>query len=239
MRALLSARCRNESECRAEGILPRILAGKHPVVLLVWCAVTFLILPARTSSVAATPVATGSIKVTVSASTSGAGAPAAPLSGARLTLVNRDLPGQMVKAVTDPAGNFAFTGLPAATYLLTAEADGLPSVTREIRLTAGATLSVEIVLTASLSESVTVRDEEGLLSTSETSTSNIVRERALQNLPLRPENFQGALPLTPGVVRDSDGQDHIKGARRTERLHGRRGGCCRPRRRQPGLRYSH
>src|SRR5207245_457199 len=35
----------------------------------------------------------------------------------------------------------------------------------------------------------------------------------LEDLPLRADNYQGALPLTPSVVRGMDGGDHIKGTR--------------------------
>lgn len=155
----------------------------------------------------------GSIKGTVSATTSDVNARPTLLAGARLTLVNRDLPGNPVKSVTDEAGNFIFNDLPAGTYLLSAEADGFPVVTREINLASGATLNVEILLTATVSETVTVREEEGLLSQGETTTTNTVRSQTLKDMPLRAENYQSALLLTPGVVRDKDGADHLKGAR--------------------------
>ena len=174
--------------------------------------IAFLVFTAHTTNVTALTDA-GSIKGTVRATTRATNAPPAPIAGARLTLVNRDLPNQTAQAVTDAAGDFAFTGLPAATYVLTVEASGLPTVTREIRLATGAALTVEIEMTASLSESVTVRDEEGLLSTAETTTANTVRSETLKTVPLRAENYQSALPLTPGVVRGADGEDHIKGAR--------------------------
>jgi hypothetical protein len=154
----------------------------------------------------------GSIKGTVRATTGAAGTLAVPLPGAQVTLLNRDLPENVLSAETDLTGNFAFIDLPAATYLLTVEAVGLPKVSREIRLTEGANLTTEIDLTASVSESVTVRAEEGLLSTNETSTSNVVLEQTLKNVPLRAENYQSALPLTPGVVRGANGDDNIKGA---------------------------
>ena len=176
------------------------------------CAVIFLVFTARTLAGAAL-ADSGSIKGTVRATTGAANTTPILISGARLTLVNRDLPNQVVKTTSDEAGSFAFTGLPAATYVLTVEANGLPTVTREIRLATGASLTLEVELTASVSESVTVRDEEGLLSTAETTTSNTVREQTLKNVPLRAENYQSALPLTPGVVRGADGEDHIKGAR--------------------------
>ncbi|HVF28312.1 MAG TPA: TonB-dependent receptor [Pyrinomonadaceae bacterium] len=155
----------------------------------------------------------GRIKVTVSASTGDVDAPPTPLAGARLTLVNRALSSQSIKAVADDIGDFAFNDLPAATYILTVESQGFPSVTRDINLTPGATLTVEVVLTSTISESITVREEEGLLSTAETTTSNIVRAQSLKNLPLRAENYQSALQLTPGVIRDRNGLDHIKGTR--------------------------
>jgi Carboxypeptidase regulatory-like domain/TonB-dependent Receptor Plug Domain len=156
---------------------------------------------------------TGSIKGTVSATTADPSARPSLLPAARLALVNRDIQGVPVKAVTDDSGNFAFLDLPAANYTLTVEADGLPSVKKEIHLTTGATLVVEIIMTASLTESVTVQQEEGLLSTAETTTSNTVRAEKLEELPLRAENYQSALPLTPGVVRGLDGSDHVKGTR--------------------------
>ncbi len=172
-----------------------------------------ILITAAHLSVAMAQGVTGRIKVTASASTGDVDASATPLSGAHLMLVNRALPDQFIRAVADDVGNFAFTDLPAATYILTVESQGFPSVTREISLTPGATLTVEVMLTSTISESVTVREEEGLLSTAETTTSNIVRAQSLKTLPLRAENYQSALQLTPGVVRDRNGLDHIKGAR--------------------------
>ena len=156
---------------------------------------------------------TGSIKGTVSATAGDASARPELLPGARLTLVNRDLVGKTFTTISDDAGNFAFLDLPAATYILTAEAGGLPRATREIRLTTGAALVVEIIMTASVTESVTIKAEEGLLSTGQTATSNTVRAEKLEDLPLRADNYQSALPLTPGVLRGFDGADHIKGTR--------------------------
>ncbi|MDQ6787920.1 MAG: TonB-dependent receptor, partial [Acidobacteriota bacterium] len=55
--------------------------------------------------------------------------------------------------------------------------------------------------------------EEGLLSTSETATSNVVRAETLKSQPLRTDNFQNAIQLTPGAVRDGFGNDYLKGTR--------------------------
>ena len=175
------------------------------------CSAIFSLLAALTS-VLAEPLA-GRIKGTVKVTSEAAAAPPASLVGARLTLVNRDLTEQFFKVVTDEVGNFIFTDLPAATYLLTAEADGLAPVRCEISLPPGVAITVEIVMKVTISESVTVREEEGLLSNTETTTSNTVRSQTLKDVPLQAENYQSAQLLTPGVVRGLDGVDHQKGAR--------------------------
>jgi hypothetical protein len=156
---------------------------------------------------------TGRIKGTVKVTSEATEAPPALLPGARLTLVNRDLTGQVFRVVTDEVGNFIFTDLPAATFVLTVEADGLATVNREISLAPGIGLTVEVVMRATISESVTIREEEGLLSTAETTTSNTVRSQTLTDVPLPAENYQSAPLLNPGVVRGLDGVDHQKGAR--------------------------
>jgi Carboxypeptidase regulatory-like domain/TonB dependent receptor-like, beta-barrel len=184
---------------------------KPNVIIIFLCALA-LVSQVLSSSTPAQGV-TSSIKGTVSATAADPSASPELLPGAQLTLVDRDLPDVIRKTITDETGNFAFLDLPAANYKLTAGAHNLPSVSRDVRLTTGATLAVEIILTASLNESVIVREEEGLLSTAETSTSNTIRADKLEALPLRAENYQSALPLTPGVVRGMDGADHIKGTR--------------------------
>ena len=159
---------------------------------------------------------TGNIKGTVSATAGNGTARPELLPGASLTLINRDVPTAIFKTVSNETGDFAFLELPAGTYALTVEAKGLPGVTREIKLTTGATLIVEIVLAPTVSESVTIREEEGLLSAGESTTSNTIRAAKLEELPLRADNYQGAAPLTPGIIRDPGGADHIKGTRSGE-----------------------
>src|SRR5262245_37314906 len=190
---------------RARFVLP---INRKRALTLATLLTLIVLVPIRTNAQGLT----GSIKGTVSATAGDASARPELLPGATLTLANKDLPGKTLTTVTDEVGNFAFLGLPAATYTLTAEATGLPKATRDIRLTTGANLVVEIIMTASVTESVTVKDEEGLLSTGETTTSNTVRAEKLEDLPLRADNYQGALPLTPAVIRDPNG-DHIKGTR--------------------------
>ena len=132
-----------------------MIYARRQLIFALCCSITLLVWTAAATAIAST---VGSIKGTVSATTSDVSARPTLLGGARLTLVNRDLPTQQpLRLVTDETGNFIFRDLPAATYLLSAEADGFPAVTKEINLTAGATLNVEVLLTANVSASVTVR----------------------------------------------------------------------------------
>lgn len=154
---------------------------------------------------------TATLKGTVSAAAAGPSARAEVLPGVTLTLINRNLASSTFKTTSDATGDFSFRDLPAGTYNLIIEALGFPRVSKEMTLTAGGTATVEIVLTPSVTEAVTVRQEEGLLSSGDPVTSNTVRADKLEELPLRADNYQGALPLTPGIVRDVSGRDHIKG----------------------------
>lgn len=155
----------------------------------------------------------GSIKGIVRAATGGANSQTTVIANARLTLTNSRLPEFILKTVTNDAGSFIFDNLPAGKYTLTIEADGLPTASREIDLPSGEILNVEVDLTVAVSETVTVRAEEGLLSTSETTTSNIVRAETLKSQPFREDDYQSALSLTPGSVQDADGKDYLKGSR--------------------------
>jgi hypothetical protein len=187
--------------------------AKHLQAVSGLCFVALLLQIMAAPAVSKAQGVSGSIKGTVSATTNDPAARPAVLASARVSLVNAEMKSAPVDSKTDETGSFAFLDLPGGNYTLTAEADGLPTVKREIHLGVGSALVVDIILTASVSESVVVRDEEGLLSTSESTTSNTVRAQRLDELPLRAENYQSALPLTPGVVRGLDGANHIKGTR--------------------------
>lgn len=156
----------------------------------------------------------GSIKGTVRAVAVGAGiSQSTPLAGATLSLVNKALSNRPLKTVSSASGDFIFNDLPFGDYNLTVEAAGLTTVTKEISIRSGASLTIDIDMSATVNESVTIRDEEGLLSTSETVTSNVVRSETLKAQPIRTETYQAAISLTPGVIRDANGNDYLKGTR--------------------------
>src|SRR5678815_1841893 len=107
---------------------------------------TLLVLPPSALAQHSTGRIKGNVKVTSEATD----APPTLLVGARLTLVNRELAEQLFKAVTDDVGNFIFTDIPAAKYVLMVEVDGLATVRREINLASGVGLTVEIVMKATI-----------------------------------------------------------------------------------------
>ena len=156
----------------------------------------------------------GTIKGTVRAVAIGAtAAQSSFVPDAGLTLTNKATPNQPLKTSSNVTGDFIFENLPSGDYTLTVTANGLGKVSKEIKLEPGALLFLEIDLSATVNESVTIREDEGLLSTSDPSTSNIVRSETLKNLPLRSDGFQSAIQLTPGAVRDGFGNDYLKGTR--------------------------
>ena len=156
----------------------------------------------------------GTIKGTVRAVAIGAAAAQSSfVPNAGLTLTNKATPNQPFTTATNATGEFIFENLPSGDYTLAVTANGLGKVSKEIKLEPGALLFLEIDLSATVNESVTIRDDEGLLSTSDTSTSNIVRTETLKNQPLRSDSFQSAIQLTPGAVRDGFGNNYLKGTR--------------------------
>ncbi len=155
----------------------------------------------------------GGIKGMVKALSGQADSQSTVVANAKLTLRNINLAEYLVTTTSDEVGNFVFVNIPVGKYRLTADAAGLPSATQDLTVTTGVTLVVEFNLTVALSESVTVKYEEGLLSTSETTTSNIVRVETLKTQPFREDDVQSALPLTPGVVKDAGNKAYVKGSR--------------------------
>ncbi|MEP6850963.1 MAG: TonB-dependent receptor [Acidobacteriota bacterium] len=152
----------------------------------------------------------GTIKGTVTAS---AGTNSAVVAKADLTLTRKAAADQVYRTSSGDAGEFIFRSIPSGEYVLLVAAQGLSPVTREIKLESGAILTLDIDMTLTVGENVTIRDEEGLLSTSETSTVNVIRSETLNTEPFRNDNVQSSIALTPGVVRDGRGNDYLKGTR--------------------------
>lgn len=179
---------------------------------------SFLLLSQTVKSVSPNPINNldnpATIKGTVTAKTNTTSAESSLVPDAVLVLTAAGQTEIKFEAKTDESGAFIFENIPSGNYVLTVEASGLPKVTREIKINAGEVLALNIDLNVEVSEQVVVRYEEGLLSTSETTVSNVIRAETLKSQPFRDDEYQNALPLTPGVVKDPlTSNSYVKGAR--------------------------
>ncbi len=183
---------------------------KSTIHKLAACFCTIFLLTSGQTIFASVKADAGTIKGTVKAVANGQ---TGLIEGAKLTLINKATPNQPLTTVSNAAGDFIFANLPSGIYTLSIEAVNFMTVSQDITLTSGATLNLDIDLTATVNETVTVRAEEGLLSTSETVTSNIVRAETLKSEPFRDDNYKNSIALTPGVVNDGSGNNYLKGTR--------------------------
>lgn len=121
------------------------------------------------------------------------------------------------ETITDDAGSYSLSDIPAGTYRLTATREGYEEFVREVQVEAATLLEVTLELTLkAVREEVTVSGEKPGIQLEQTAPKGEVQGETLQNAPLVSERFQDALPLLPGVMRGSDGLLNIKGARSTQ-----------------------
>jgi hypothetical protein len=104
-------------------------------------------------------------------------------------------------AESSAKGDYWLTGLPPGLYTVRASLDGFESyVADEIRITIGATLTLNITLgTAEVTESVTVTTNRPVIDTSSSSTGQTITREYLQALPVG-RSYQSATRLAPGVT---------------------------------------
>src|SRR5213596_3618612 len=87
--------------------------------------------------------------------------------------------------VTSETGDYVFTLLPIGTYTVKIELQGFQSQSSRVTLTTGDRLRVDGKLAVgSLSETVQVTGEAPLLQTDQSSVSNLVNEKQVQDLPV-------------------------------------------------------
>lgn len=105
---------------------------------------------------------------------------------------------------TDSSGVYRLPLLPPGTYELTVKASNFAESKRNVTLTVGQKLNLDVQLTLKgSSETVNITSEAPIVETTRPSTSSSVNERAVSNLPVNGRNFLDFVTLTPGVVRDS------------------------------------
>jgi len=104
---------------------------------------------------------------------------------------------------TDERGRYRAPLLPVGTYEVSAVLDGFATTRRkDLTLTIGQTLTVDVSLRASAAEEIVVTAEAPVLEKERSAQSSTVGERAVANLPVNGRNFIDFVLTTPGVTRD-------------------------------------
>jgi Carboxypeptidase regulatory-like domain len=115
-------------------------------------------------------------------------------------------------ALTDEAGHFQFTQLPAGTYTLETSADGFKPRVKTITLGRGQAAVEAVTLEiSSVDQQIEVQADKLEISTRSAEADETFSERQLNTLPLAQQKFTDALPLTPGVIRTPEGKLNFNG----------------------------
>lgn len=130
----------------------------------------------------------------------------AVVPGVQIVAINVNT-GVRSTATTDGSGNFRVPYLQPGTYNVEAEAQGFKRFVRQgIPLELDRELRVDVRLeTGAISDSVSVTAEAALVQTETGALSTTVENRQVTSLPLLGRNPQDFKTLSPGVVRNRDG----------------------------------
>ena len=122
---------------------------------------------------------------------------------ARVTIVNQGT-GLKLSTVTDTAGMYHLTGLPAGTYTIRVEDQGFQTQVREgVALASASELIVNFSMTiGGLRQHVTVNANGGTIDNTSSTVSGLIAEPSLTELPLNDQDLFSAVALEPGVVAD-------------------------------------
>jgi hypothetical protein len=135
------------------------------------------------------------------------------LEGIRVELKESTPDSQLLATVTDSAGFYEFTHLPAGTYTLLVNQQGFKPFAQTISLSANDSSVANIVLSLdTVVDKVEVKEQAANLSTENSSPASTVNNKQLEALPLAEQKFRDALPLVPGVIRTLDGKLSVRGA---------------------------
>ncbi len=123
------------------------------------------------------------------------------ISGAHVDVRNADT-GAERGALTDSAGRYRVTSLPAGQYEIRAAKQGFKEAVREgVHLAVGQNAAVNLTLgVGELNQQVTVSADASLVDVSTANVSGLVAEQQVKDLPLNGRSFDLLLTLNPGVV---------------------------------------
>ena len=124
----------------------------------------------------------------------------AAVSGATVDLTNLGTE-EHRESKTSDAGTYDFASLPPGEYEVRAKAAGFAEWTGKLTLRVSQELAVNpTLMTASLATTVIVNDVTPVITTEESSLSDVKEARRIESLPLQSRNFLNILNFTPGVV---------------------------------------
>jgi hypothetical protein len=136
-----------------------------------------------------------------------------PLEGIRVELRVSPQDSQLLTTLTDSAGHYEFTQLPAGTYTLRVNRQGFKPFAKTISLNANQCSVVDIALALdTVVEKVEVKEQAANVSTDNSSPASAINNAQLETLPLAQRKFRDALPVVPGVIRTLDGKLSVRGA---------------------------
>lgn len=139
-----------------------------------------------------------------------------PLPGVTVTVTSAET-GRTRTTVTSATGTYRVPLLPPGMYTVLAEMDGFQPVEfREIRVTLGSAMEVDVALQiATVQEVLIVTGQAPVVETSKTQVSTTIPEEAIDSLPILGRDFTDFTLLTPG--------SQIESERNTISLSGQRG----------------
>ena len=127
------------------------------------------------------------------------------LPGVTVTVTSQDT-GATREAVTEGDGRYTITNLPRGVYVVSATLEGFRTVQQTVTLGVGEIKAVDLALAvASVSETVTVTANSGVLDASSAKLGVNVTPEEVDNLPVNGRNFANLMTLSPGATSDGNG----------------------------------
>ncbi len=131
----------------------------------------------------------------------------AALPGATVTVSGETLPGGDRFTQTGATGDYRFTALPPGSYSVEAALDGFEAQKIEgVRVSLGASATVDLALRPEFSEALTVTGEHPLVDLSSAGTSTLYTAEFMEDLPTS-RNFYDLMQVAPGVSKGTEDSD--------------------------------
>src|SRR6266404_4261576 len=128
------------------------------------------------------------------------------IPGATVTLINQDQGVSARETITNEAGIYLFSALPAATYTITAELPGFKTYKKtDVKLFVNDKMGLPPVIleVGSQNESLTVEAEAVQLETVSSERSGVVTGRQIVDIALNGRNFTSLFKTVPGAPADA------------------------------------